>query len=208
MRRLYLINLQHNIPPFLNLSDIDPAHYDPHSHYYPTHSDLHLHLSRPFCCPIFHNVPPFWPGQVAGGLNQLSAVTRPQTGGVGGAKLPAVGYFRAFGRGVAGYGVSAVSTAGVFGVFLGVVNAGTCACERFRGWVSCDEDRRRGEGGEGGGVGDVYIWPACSSFFLASWVLEFVHANALREWASCGGCSGGGRGGYRRVERFLFFLRS
>lgn len=31
--------------------------------------------------------------------------------------------------------MAAGSTAGVFGVFVGMVNAGTCACERFRGWV-------------------------------------------------------------------------
>lgn len=42
---------------------------------------------------------------------------------------------RAFGRGAAGYGVAAASTAGVFGVFVGMVNAGTCGCERLRGYV-------------------------------------------------------------------------
>ena len=71
-------------------------------------------------------------GQVAGSFNRLSAPP-PLQSGVGGGNFPVAHYFRAFGRGVAGYSVSAVSTAGVFGVFLGVVNAGTCACERLRG---------------------------------------------------------------------------
>eukprot|EP00904_Undaria_pinnatifida_P007984 jgi/Undpi1/4315/HiC_scaffold_17.g07681.m1 len=69
---------------------------------------------------------------VAGSFNRLSAPP-PLQSGVGGGNFPVAHYFRAFGRGVAGYSVSAVSTAGVFGVFLGVVNAGTCACERLRG---------------------------------------------------------------------------
>eukprot|EP00752_Nemacystus_decipiens_P006619 g5951.t1 len=42
-------------------------------------------------------------------------------------------HLRLFGRGAVGYGVAAASTAGVFGVFVGMVNAGTCACERSRG---------------------------------------------------------------------------
>ncbi|CAM9705200.1 unnamed protein product [Pylaiella littoralis] len=42
-------------------------------------------------------------------------------------------HLRTLGRGAAGYGMAAGSTAGVFGVFVGMVNAGTCACERFRG---------------------------------------------------------------------------
>ncbi|CAM9451408.1 unnamed protein product [Ectocarpus sp. 13 AM-2016] len=42
-------------------------------------------------------------------------------------------HVRAFGRGAAGYGIVAASTAGVFGVFVGMVNAGTCGCERLRG---------------------------------------------------------------------------
>lgn len=48
----------------------------------------------------------------------------------------AKGYIRAFSRSAAGYGVAAASTAGVFGVFVGVVNAGTCACERLTGCVA------------------------------------------------------------------------
>ncbi|CAM9618339.1 unnamed protein product [Ascophyllum nodosum] len=51
----------------------------------------------------------------------------------------AVGHLRVFARGVAGYATSALSTAGVFGVFVGVLNAGTCACERLRGekdWIN------------------------------------------------------------------------
>lgn len=44
-----------------------------------------------------------------------------------------MGYLRLFARGVAGYTSSALSSAGVFGVFVGVLNAGTCVCERLRG---------------------------------------------------------------------------
>ena len=64
-----------------------------------------IHSSPPILTPV-HNMSPFRPDQVAGGLNQLSAATQPQMG-VRGHKLPVADYFRAFGRGAAGYGVSA-----------------------------------------------------------------------------------------------------
>lgn len=46
---------------------------------------------------------------------------------------------QAFAKGVAGYTKSSLSTAGVFGVFVGVYHAGTCVCEHERGgkdWIN------------------------------------------------------------------------
>ncbi|CAM9241835.1 unnamed protein product [Hapterophycus canaliculatus] len=89
-------------------------------------------LGRASASPISPSTP------AMGALRSLSG-TAPQSQPAGLGRREAAGYLRAFSRGAAGYGVAAASTAGVFGVFVGVVNAGTCACERFtgkKGWLN------------------------------------------------------------------------